>query len=342
MGIALKDIISGKEVEIKSLANKVICIDGPMILYQFLTTIRQADGSYFTDEKGDITSHLIGINSRITKLVQYGLKIVFVFDGKSPELKKQEQERRKELKKSAEAKYKVAMEKKDFAEMKKYASRSVHLTKDIIDEAKELISAFGIPIIQAPSEAEAQASHMVKKGDAYAVATQDADALMFGCPRVIRNLSLVGKHKKANKLEYQTYKPEIIELSDILNKVGIDQEQLILLSILVGTDFNPGGIKGIGPKNALKLVKEHKNKENMIEAVKDKLEFDFNEVYDTVNNISVTDDYNLEWDKVDFDKITKILVEDHNFSEERVKKTLDQLKEYAETKKQKSLDSFFG
>lgn len=342
MGIALKDLISGKEVEIKALANKIICIDAPMLLYQFLTTIRQADGGYFTDEQGRVTSHLIGINSRITKLIQYGLKLVFVFDGKSPELKKQEQERRRGVKNDAEAKYKIAMEKKDFVEMKKYASRSVKLTSDIIDETKKIIDAFGIPIIQAPSEAEAQASHMVKRGDVFAVATQDADALMFGCPRVIKNLSLVGKHKKANKLEYQTYKPEIIELSEVLNNVGIDQEQLILLSILVGTDFDPGGIKGIGPKNALKIVKEYVSKEKVVEAVKDKLEFDFDEVYNTIKNIPVTDDYELNWNTPNIDKIKEVLVEEHNFSEERVQKTLDQLNDYTETKKQKSLDSFFG
>jgi flap endonuclease-1 len=342
MGIALKDLLNGQEVELKTLANKVICIDTYMILYQFLTTIRQSDGGYFTDEKGRITSHLIGINSRITKLIQYGLKLVFVFDGKSPELKRQEQERRQGAKAEAEAKYKIALEKKDFEEMRKYASRSVHLTKEIIDETKELVSAFGIPIIVAPSEAEAQASHIVKRGDAYAVATQDADALMFGCPRVIRNLSLVGKHKRANKLDYQTYKPEILELADILNTNGIDQEQLILLSILVGTDFNPGGIKGIGPKNALKLVKEHSNKIALIEALKDKLEFDFELVYNTIKSIPVTDDYKLEWKAIDKDKIRKILVDDHNFSPERVDKTLSELGDYSESKKQRSLDAFFG
>jgi flap endonuclease-1 len=341
MGIALKELISGKEVEIKSLSNKIICIDVPVLLYQFLTTIRQADGAYFTDEKGMITSHLIGINSRITKLIQYGLKLVFVFDGKSPDLKKAEQKKRHEQKKEAEAKYKIAMEKKDFEEMKKYAQRNVRITNDIIEETKELINAFGCPIIEAPSEAEAQASYMVKKEDAYAVATQDADPLMLGCPRIIRNLSLVGKHKKANKLDYQTYKPEIIELANILNTLGVDQEQLILISILIGTDFNPGGIKGIGPKNALKIIKEYKTKEKVIEFLRDKIDFDFQEVYDTIKKIPVTDNYKLEWKNVDADKIRELLINKHNFSPERVENTLTQLKEYTDNKKQKSLGDFF-
>lgn len=340
MGISIKELISVKEIEIKNLANKIVCIDAPVLLYQFLTTIRQADGSYLIDSNGNVTSHLVGINSRITKLIQNNIKLVFVFDGKSPDLKEKEQERRKGLKKEAEVKYKIAMERKDFSEMKKYASRNVKVTRVIIEETKELVKAFGIPCIDAPSEAEAQASHIVKKGNAYAVATQDTDALIFGCPIIIRNLSLIGKHKRANKLEYQTYKPEMVELDALLNHLGIDQEQLILLSILVGTDFNPGGIKGIGPKNALKLVKEHKKKERLVVALKDKIDFDFEKVYNTIKNIPVTDDYKLEWGNVDKDKIFKILVEDHDFSEERVKANLKQLEDYAETKKQTDLNSF--
>lgn len=341
MGIALKELVKGKEIEIKELANKVICIDGPMLLYQFLTTIRQSDGSYFTDNNGNPTSHLIGINSRITKLIQLGLKLVVVFDGKPPELKKKEQEKRKQLKQEAEEKYQIAMEKQDFSEMKKYASRSVHLTKEIIEESKEFLEAFGIPVMTAPSEAEAQCSYMVKKGDAFAVATQDTDALMFGCPRIIKNLSLLGKHKKANKLDYQTYKPELIQLSDVLNSAGIDHEQLILVSILVGTDFNPGGIKGIGPKNAIKIVKENLSKEKLKEYFKEKANFDFDEIYETIKKVPTTDDYVLEWKNIDEQKIIEILINRHNFSEERVKKNLETLRELSETKKQSSLESFF-
>ena len=233
------------------------------------------------------------------------------------------------------------MGKKDFEGMKKYASRNVRITKEMIDEAKELVKAFGIPCIDAPSEAEAQASHMVKKGDAYAVATQDADPLMFGCQRIIKNLSLIGKHKRANKLEYQTYKPEKIELSNILNKLGINQEQMILLSILIGTDFNPKGIKGIGPKNALMLVKEYATKDELVDALKDKIEFDFDEVYYAVRHVPVTDDYNLEWQPIDKNKIYELLVKKHDFSEERVKSNLKALDDYSESKKQTDLGSFF-
>ena len=102
------------------------------MLYQFLTTIRQADGSYLTDSQGRVTSHLIGINSRVARLLQYGIKLVFVFDGKAPDLKKTERERRRKLKEEAEAKYRIAMQEKDFVGMKKHETvdtslRIVHL-----------------------------------------------------------------------------------------------------------------------------------------------------------------------------------------------------------------------
>ncbi|MFT4343440.1 MAG: flap endonuclease-1 [Candidatus Woesearchaeota archaeon] len=341
MGIAIKELVAGKEIPLKSLSQKVICMDMSLLLYQFLTTIRQSDGSYFTDSKGNVTSHLIGLSSRLPRLIQQGIQLVCIFDGKSPELKRKEQEKRHKVKEEAQQKYESAEARHDIVEMKKYAGRTAKLTSEIIEETKQFVSACGLPIIEAPSEAEVQASHMVKKGDAYAVATQDADALMVGSPRVIRNLSLLGKRKVTSKLDYQTYEPELVELSDVLNGLGIDHEQFILLCILIGTDFNPGGVKGIGPKNALKLVKEHKTKDALITALKDSLEFDFDEVYTTIKTIPVSDEYTLRWNPVDFDALEKILITNHNFSEERVMKMIEQLRTYSESRKQTNLSSFW-
>ena len=341
MGIAIRELVVGKEITLKSLSKKIICMDMSLLLYQFLTTIRQSDGSYFTDRDGKVTSHLIGLSSRIPKLIQEGLHLVCVFDGKAPELKTKELQRRSKTKEDAQHKFSEAEAQHDIASMKKYAGRTTRLTSEIIEETKEFIAACGLPIIQAPSEAEVQASHMVIKGDAYAVATQDADALMAQCPRVIRNLSLVGKRKISSKLDYQTYEPELIELTEVLNGLGLDHEQFVLVCILIGTDFNPGGVKGIGPKNALKLVKEHKTKEQLFNALRDRLEFDFEQVYTTIKSIPVTDDYQLEWKGIDFARLKTLLIETHDFSEERVQKMLDQLKDYAESQKQTSLNSFW-
>jgi flap endonuclease-1 len=127
--------------------------------------------------------------------MEHGLKLVFVFDGKPPALKSREIARRVELKMDAAQKHKEAEEKGDIEEMKKYAVRTARLTTEMIEESKQLLTLLGIPIIQAPSEGEAQAAYMTKQGDAYAVVSQDFDSLLFGCTRVVRNLSIEGKRK---------------------------------------------------------------------------------------------------------------------------------------------------
>ena len=155
----------------------------------------------------------------------------------------------------------------------------------MIDEAKMLISAFGLPVMDAPSEAEAQASLIVKNGDAFAIATNDADAMLFEAPRIVRNVSMAGRKKKANKLSYETIKPDLIVLEENLKHLGINQEQLIALAMLIGTDYNNGGIKGIGPKTALKLVKQYGNNFSALfsNAKWDEhFEFSWQEVFDLI------------------------------------------------------------
>jgi len=344
MGVQITDLLIKKEIDINFLKNKVIAIDASLFLYQFLTTIRSRDGSLLTDSKGNITSHLVGLFSRTTKLMQQGLRQIYVFDGKPPKLKQKEREKRKELKLEAEKRYKEAAKKEDYSEMKKYAARTTRLTDDMIKEAKKLLEALGIPIIGAPSEGEAQAAYLVKNDDAFAVASQDADSLLFGSPKLIRNLSLLGKRKKVQKLTYEFVKPEIVNLSETLNFLGIDQNQLIVLAMLVGTDFNPGGIKGIGPKHALKLVKKYNTDfDNLFKEVKwnSYFDYDWTEVYYLIQKMPVTKSYKLEWKDVHEEKVKKLLVDEHDFSEERVIKGIQKLVEEKEKKKQKGLNEFF-
>lgn len=342
MGVAINDLLIKEEIDIDFLNGKTLVVDAPLWMYQFLTSIRQSDGNLLSDSKGNITSHLIGLSSRVPKLMSKGIKLAFCFDGKPPDLKKKERQRRKELKIDAQKKYEEAAKKKDLVEMKKYAVRTTRLTKDMIEEAKTLLEAFGIPIIEAPSEAEAQASFIVKNKDAFAVASNDADVLMFGAPKLVRNLNLVGKRKKTSKLAYQAIKPELIDLSENLNHLGIDNDQLIVLSMLIGTDFNIGGIKGIGPKNALKLVKKYKsNFDDLFKEAKWNFEFPWTEVFYLIKKMPVTEDYELKWEPVDKDKVFKILVDKHDFSEERVESTLAKLLKENKKKQQKGLGDFF-
>jgi flap endonuclease-1 len=338
MGVALTNLLKIREISIKDLEGKILVVDGQNMLYQFLTTIRQQDGSLLTDSHGRVTSHLIGLISRLTNFLSKKLKIIFVFDGKVPDLKYNEIQRRKGIKIDAQKKYEEASAKKNIEEMKKYASRTTRLTKEMVAEAIELLKAMGIPVVQAPSEGEAQAAHMVAKGDAYAIISQDADSLLFGATKVVRNLNVSGRRKMG--ATYKTVSPEMIELSENLNNLGIDRDQLMLLSILVGTDYNIGGIKGIGPKKALKLVKEFKEADKIFAEVSWEFEVSWQEVYDTLKNIPTTDDYKLKWNNFDKEKIKEILVDKHDFSADRINSLFEKLEKVADQNQQKSIFEF--
>ncbi|MBD3313881.1 flap endonuclease-1 [Candidatus Woesearchaeota archaeon] len=343
MGTKLKEIVIKKEIQIPELKDRVLVVDSYNTMYQFLTTIRMSDGSPLMDSKGNVTSHLNGIFNRTLNLMQRGVKLAFVFDGKPPKLKTRERERRAEAKEKARKEYEIAKERKDLDNMKKYAARTSRLTRDMVEEAKKLISAMGLPVIQAPSEGEAQAAYIVNKGEAFAEVSQDFDCLMFSVPRMIRNLTISGKRKLPGKLSFTTISPEIIDLKENLNALGIDQDQLIALSMLVGTDFNPGGIKGIGPKNALKLVRENKDDfDSMFSKAgwEDHFDFPWKEVYDVISNMPTTDDYELKWTTPDADKVKEILVDEHDFSERRVNDVLEKLKSEKEKRSQTGLGDF--
>ncbi|MFP4402965.1 MAG: flap endonuclease-1 [Nanoarchaeota archaeon] len=343
MGVKFNNLIKKNEFKIDQLNNKIVVIDTYNILYQFLTTIRQQDGSPLVDSNNNITSHLVGLFSRTVNLLEKNIKLVYVFDGKPPLLKQKEQERRKELKINAQKQYDQAKQIEDISLMNKFAKRTSRLTKEMVDEAKELILAFGLPIVQAPSEGEAQAAHMVKKNDAYAVVSQDYDALLFESPKIIRNLSITKKKKIANSPAYKSIDIELVNLSENLNFLGIDINQLIVIAMLTGTDYNYGGIKGIGPKKALILVKKHKNNfDELFKEIKwdEHFKFSWQDVFYAFKKTKVTDDYSLDFKEINYDKIIEIMCKNHDSSFDRINSQLEKLKKF-NNKNQKSLDSFF-
>lgn len=344
MGVKIGDLLVSTPLKFEDLYGKIVVVDTFVFLYQFLSTIRQADGSFLTDSKGRVTSHLIGLFSRTAQMLQKQIKPVFVFDGVAPELKKKERERRAALKEEARKEYEIAKQRKDFETMKKFAQRTTKLTGEMIDEAKKLIKALGCPIVEAPSEGEAQAAQIVKNGDAYAVATQDADSFLFGAPKIVKNLSFIGKKKRLNKLSYETISPELVNLNELLNVLGITQDQLIVLGILVGTDFNIGGIKGIGQKIALKLVKEYKDDyDALFEKVKwsEQFEISWKDIFNTIKNMPTTNNYKIEFESIDESAVYDLLVGEHDFSKERVDSTLEKLQKYQAKRTQKGLGDFF-
>jgi len=344
VGVNLKDLIVKKEVSIPQLAGKKLVVDGNNILYQFLSTIRQMDGTPLMDSHGHVTSHLNGLFYRTTKLMQYGIKLVFVFDGKPPELKKAESERRASLKEEAKHLYDEAKKAGDVEDMKKYSMRTSKLTREMIDEAIELITALGLPVIRAPSEGEAQAAYLVKKGEVYAEISQDYDCMLFGVPRMVQNLTISERKKMKDKLSYEVVKPQMTELDENLKNLGLTQDQLIVLGILVGTDFNVGGIKGIGPKKAISLIKEHgDNFDALFESVKwnDFFSYSWKEVFRLFKEMPITQDYSLVWKTVDEAAVFSVLCDKHEFGRVRVEEVLERLRKSLSESAQKGLGDFF-
>jgi len=338
MGLPIKDIIKKQEISLDDLNGKTVAVDAFNVLYQFITTIRQYDGKPLMDSKGNVTSHLSGIFYRTTNMMSRGLKPVFVFDGKAPALKRKTRENRTAVKQDAQAKFDNAESDEDRA---KYASRISYLTGEMIDEAKELIEALGLPVVQAPSEGEAQASFMVLNGDAFAVASQDYDSLLFGAPRLIQNLTLAKTRKLPSGLSV-AINPQMIELKNVLKELDLTREQLICLGILVGTDYNPKGIPGIGQKTALKIVKEHKTPEKIFEhmAEEHELNFDWKEIFALFMEPNVTKNYVVKFKPIDEEKVRGILVERHEFGEDRISAAIKRAVDLKRATEQKSIKKF--
>ena len=342
MGLQIYDIISKKDIQIKDLKGKTLVVDAFNVIYQFLTTIRQPDGTPLQDSKGRVTSHLSGLFYRNINLMENVIKLIYVFDGKHPDLKKLIHEKRQEAKEHALEKYEQAVSEEDVEEMGKYSKSLSVLDKIKIEESKELLEAMGIAVVQAPGEGEAQASYICKTNDEiYAIASQDYDCLLFDAPRLIQNLTLARK-RKISSGSYVDVVPQLIELNNVLSELEINREQLICIGVLCGTDYNPGGVKGIGPKKALKLVKEFKTADRVFEEVakmnegKYEVWFDWKQIFDLMSDPEVNKDYKIEFGKFDFARVKEIMLE-HDFSEERIESQFEKIKGLNEAKKQRTL-----
>ncbi len=346
MGLNIREIIPRKEIEVEDLKEKTICVDAFNALYQFLSSIRQPDGTPLKDSKERVTSHLSGIFYRNISLLAEGIKLIYVFDGKAPDLKEKTYKKRREVREGASVKYEEAKKEEDYEGMKRYSSQLLRLDEDMINESKELLEAMGILVIQAPSEGEAQASHLARVNqDVFAAVSQDYDSLLFGAPKLIRNLTLSKRRKTYSG--YIEVKPEMIELEKVFNYLEINLDQLICIGILVGTDYNPKGVPGIGQKKALDIVKKFRTPVRIFEEVKQRIhslpeedQFDWQEIFELFKKHDV-EDFKLDLPKINEDKIKSILVGEHDFSEERVEKQLDKIRALKKKLAQKDLDKWF-
>ncbi|MGQ9759744.1 MAG: flap endonuclease-1 [Candidatus Methanomethylicaceae archaeon] len=345
MGVNLKGLVTPSKITLEEMKGRVLAIDGYNALYQFLSIIRQPDGTPLMDSRGRVTSHLSGVFYRTVNLLEAGIKPVYVFDGKPPELKLREIEKRIEIKEKAEKEYREALERGDLEVARKAAQATSRLTGDMVAQTKDLIVAMGIPWVQAPSEGEAQAAFMTRRGDAWATVSQDYDSLLFGAPRLVRNLTISGRRKLPNRPVYIDIEPEIIKLEDLLRTLAITRDQLIEIGIMLGTDFNPEGFKGIGPKKAKKIIEDYGSLKSALERgiIEADPKIDVDAIRDIFLNPRTTGEYRLEWGKVDEEGVKKILCDAHDFSMERVEAALERLKRTKkEVERQSSLEKWFG
>lgn len=338
MGVKLGDLIPKKEIELKDLAGKKIAIDAYNTIYQFLSIIRdRMTGEPLRDSKGRITSHLSGLFYRTSNLLEFGIKPIFVFDGEPPEFKKKTIEERRKAKEVAKKKWEEAMKKGE--EAIRYAQATSQLTDEMVEESKKLLDYMGIPWVQAPSEGEAMCSHLCKKNIVYATGSQDADSLLFGSPRLIRNLSISGRRKLPRKETYMEIKPEMIELDEVLKNLEITKEQLIIMGILIGTDYAEG-VKNVGPKTALKLVKEHKTLKKVLQHVEWKAEVSAEDILEFFMKPKISEKHEFEWKEPESEKIIGFMVEEHDFSRERVEKSIEKMRKSFTEGKQSSLQTW--
>lgn len=341
MGVQLGDLVPRREVELTELAGRAIGIDGHNVLYQFLSKIRKRPtGEPLMDSRGRVTSHLSGILYRTSSLVEAGIKPVFVWDGRPPRLKKRTIEERRAVREEAAKRWAEALERGEEAIV--YAQAALKLTPRMVEESIQLLDYMGIPSVRAPSEGEAQLAAMATAEDIWASASQDWDSLLFDSPRLVRNLSITGRRKMPGKPVYVEIKPEVVELERVLSALGITREQLVIIGILVGTDYNPG-VRGVGPKGALRLVKKHGTLDGVLANVGWEAEVDVEEVYNLFLDPPVTRNYEVRWKEPDTDKLVEFMVGEHDFSQRRVEKVARVLHEsLSTTKKARTLDSFTG
>jgi flap endonuclease-1 len=344
MGVDLGDLVPRQKTTLEELSGKTFAVDAYNALYQFLAIIRGPTGAPLMDRQGRVTSHLSGILYRTTNLAERGIRLVYVFDGIPPTLKETEIKRRRAVKQEAVIKYEQAIVKGEVAEAKRFAQATASLKDTMVEDARKLLEYLGVPFVQAPSEGEAQAAFMTSRGDVWAAVSQDYDSLLFGANRLVRNLAITGKRKLPLREAYVQVDPELVQLQETLTTLQLNREQLVDLGILIGTDFNPDGFRGIGPKTALKLLRENGSIEKIAAENADfKTPQNLHRIREIFLKPDVTPHYALNWREPQIDALVRFLCGDRDFSEERVRTAVERMKTgIVAGQGKQTLESFFS
>ncbi|MDR0198449.1 MAG: flap endonuclease-1 [Methanomassiliicoccaceae archaeon] len=342
MGVNLTGLTEPKNLELTDLKGRMIAIDAYNTIYQFLSIIRQPDGSPLTDSQGRVTSHLSGILYRTANLMEAGISPSFVFDGVPHDLKADTIMERRARREKAEKEWEDAVEEGDIKKAFSKAQQTSRMTPEIKETSRSLLEYLGIPVINAPSDGEAQAAYMCRKGDVWASASQDFDSILYGAPTLIRNMTITGRRKVPGRDQYRDVKIELIECDAFLREMEVTREQLGAVCILMGTDFNRG-ISGIGPKKGLKLVRAHGGLEGAMRHIGEYID-NYEEIRKIFLGSTYSDDYDLAMKKIDTEKVCELMCEEHDFSKERVLSVIGRIENSRRTedarRKQRSLDSW--
>jgi flap endonuclease-1 len=323
MGVLLTPIVVKEAIGLADLRGRRLAVDANGELYQFLALIRLPDGTPLQDSQGRITSHLSGLFYRTTRLIaDFGMHLAFVFDGRPPMEKAAEIDRRRAIRQRYEAEAAEARRAGDLARAYSKSTMTSRLTPEMIASAKQLLELIGLPVVQAPSEAEAQAAHMARRGDVWAAASKDYDALLFGAPRLVRFLTISGREFLPTQRTFRPITPELIDAQRMLGALEISHAQLTDLGLLVGTDFHPG-VNGIGPKKALALIKRHGAIEHMPSTIRDTFNVSLTRLRRIFLEPEVRDDYRVESRPCDVDGVLHFLCDEHEFGRDRVMAALE-------------------
>ena len=340
MGLDLKSLLVRDKTKLESFTNKIVAIDAYNAIYQFLAIIRGPEGLHLTDTQGRVTSHITGLLYRNINFLSLGIKPVYVFDGKPPSLKSAEIEHRKQIKKDATVKYERAVSEGKMEDARKFAQQTTSMKDGMVEDSKHLLDLFGIPYIQAPSEGEATAALLTTTGHADVAASQDFDSILFGARKLVRNFTNSGRRKLPNRNTYIEIEPEIIDYNKNLEALGITREQLIDVGILIGTDFNPDGFERVGPKTAIKMIREYGKLEDITQ-IQEQLEMiDYNAIRKIFLEPEVARVDKIEFGEVRYDDIINYLSNERSFSRDRVNSSLNRLKKSLE-KKSQTLEKWF-
>uniref|UniRef100_A0A061R970 Flap endonuclease 1 n=1 Tax=Tetraselmis sp. GSL018 TaxID=582737 RepID=A0A061R970_9CHLO len=332
-----------KPYKFEAYFGRKIAIDASMHIYQFMVSVGRVGDQLLTNESGEVTSHLQGLFYRTCRMLENGIIPVYVFDGKPPQLKFDELAKRLDRRTDATSELERAKEVGDTEAIEKYSKRTTKVTRENTNDCMKLLQLMGVPIVQAPSEAEAQCSQMCKDGLVYGISSEDMDSLTFGCPRLIRYF-MTPASLKQDCMEYS--------YDEVLAGLGLTSAQFIDLCILCGCDYM-SSIRGIGPVKALNMIKKEGSLEDVI-AKLDKSKYPVPDPFpyeearklfshpDVLTKDQLNDGKPFKRSPPDIEGVVDFLVKEKNFNEERVRKSMAKVDESFGKAQQGRLESFFG